>query len=141
MMASTQRPACAVEVAVDEARRRILVRVCGPADGPAVAAPISGLFRQRPELCAYDMLYDLAAYNGDVSAGDLDPIVEAYERCAPDPALPCRTAFVTPDRYFQSWASAMDEQFVGREHRAFAQPGAALAFLDTPLPVRRRGMS
>jgi len=140
MPASSLRDASAVEVDIDEARRRVLVRITGPASGPLVAGPISRLFTDRPELCAYDMLYDLTHYNGDISADDLDPVVDAYERCHPDTRLLTRTAFLTPDRYFQSWASAMDEQFVGREHRAFPRREAAIAFLDTPEPERRRGL-
>ena len=139
MPASALRDVCAVELTVDDARRRIDIRITGPATGPVVAAPVAELFLQRPELCTYDMFYDLSAYNGDVTATDLDPIVDAYARCHPDTRVPTRTAFLTPDRYFQSWASAMDTQFPGREHRAFPRGEKAAAFLDTPLDERRRG--
>jgi hypothetical protein len=129
----------AVRVSVDERARRIVVEVSGPASGPQVADPVSRLFLEQPDLCAFDMLYDLMLYNGDVGADDIDPIVEAYARCEPDLTLKVRTAFVTPDPYFQHWAKAMDEQFAGREHRAFRRREDALAFLETPQFVRRRG--
>ncbi len=131
-------PHATVQVGIDETRKRILVWIIGPATGPLVSSRISELFRRRPELAAYDMLYDLSEYTGDVTSDEIDPIVEAYAACRADLALPCRTAFLTYDRHFQHWATAMDEQFVGREHRAFPRIGPALAFLDTPLPERPR---
>jgi hypothetical protein len=131
-------PHATVQVGIDETRKRILVWIIGPATGPLVSSRISELFRRRPELAAYDMLYDLTAYTGDVGADDIDPIVEAYAGCRPDIAVPCRTAFVTYDRHFQHWATAMNEQFPGREHRAFPRLPAALQFLAEPTPLRRR---
>ena len=128
-----------IHVTVDDAQRRIFVWIAGPADGSLVSERISRLFRQRPDLSAYDMLYDLSDYTGDVSADDIDPIVDAYADCRADPTIPCRTAFLTYDRHFQHWATAMNEQFAGREHRAFPRLGSALDFLDTPTPERRRG--
>ena len=131
-------PQPTVQLGIDESRKRIFVWVIGAVSGPLLAARISALFRRRPELCAYDMLYDLTSYTGDVVADDLDPIVDAYADCRADPAVPCRTAFVTYDQHFQHWATAMDEQFPGREHRAFPRLPAALQFLAEPQPTRRR---
>jgi hypothetical protein len=127
-----------VHITVDDRRRRIDIHISGPVSGAQVSAPVSQVFVDRPELCAYDILYDLHAYSGDVGADDIDPIVEAYQACGPDASLPVRTAFLTPDPYFQHWASAMDEQFPGREHRAFPSLSAALAFLAVPHAQRRR---
>ena len=137
-MASSAPPPPTVQVGIDEDLKRILVWVVGPASGAMVAQRISELFRRRPELAAYDMLYDLTAYTGDVAADDLDPIVEAYAEGRPDLSVPCRTAFLTYDRHFQHWATAMDEQFPGREHRAFPVLPPALQFLAEPPQARRR---
>ena len=137
-MASSAPPPPTVQVGIDEDLKRILVWVVGPASGAMVAQRISTLFRRHPELAAFDMLYDLTAYTGDVAADDLDPIVEAYADSHPDPAIPCRTAFLTYDRHFQHWATAMDEQFPGREHRAFPVLNPALQFLAEPPEARRR---
>jgi hypothetical protein len=136
---ASSTPNATVQVGIDESRRRILVWIVGNASGEVVARRISDLFRSRPELVGYDMLYDLTSYTGDIGADDLDPIVEAYAECHGDPAAPCRTAFVTFDRHFQHWATAMDEQFPGREHRAFPRLPAALQFLAEPVTIRRRG--
>ena len=136
-MASSAPPPT-VQVGIDEDLKRILVWVVGPASGAMVAERVSALFRRHPELCTYDMLYDLTAYTGDVAADDLEPIVEAYADCHADVSVPCRTAFLTHDRHFQHWATAMDEQFPGREHRAFPVLPPALHFLAEPPQARRR---
>ena len=137
-LASIAPPPPAVQVGIDEDHQLVLVSIVGPATGTLVSGCISALFRQRPDLAAYDMLYDLTAYSGDVAADDIDPIIEAYAESGPDLSIPCRTAFVTRDRFFQYWATAMDEQFPGREHRAFPQLPPALQFLGEPLELRRR---
>ena len=138
---SAMRPVepASVHVLIDELRLRVHVRIKGPATGELVADRISRLFLERPELTDYDMLYDLTAYTGEVQADEIPPIVDAYARVGPEPAVPCRTAFVTADRTFHEWATAMDRQFPGREHRAFPHAGPALRFLDEPLLQRRRG--
>ena len=138
-LATALRPP-SIHITVDDKQRRIFVDIAGPATGPLVSGRISRLFRDRPDLAAYDMLYDLSEYTGDVTGPEIDPIVDAYADCRADPAVPCRTAFLTYDRHFQHWATAMDEQFLGREHRAFPRLGSALAFLDTPPPDRQRGV-
>jgi hypothetical protein len=121
-----------VELRVDDGLRRVFVTISGPATGPQVAGPVSALFRGRPELTAYDMLYDIREYWGDVSADDIEPIVDAYAAAEPDPARPTRTAFVTLDPYFHYWAEAMDEQFLARTHHTFPRLDAALDFLADP---------
>lgn len=121
-----------VEIRVDDAMRRVFVTIGGPATGPQVAGPVSDLFLSRPELTAYDMLYDIREYNGDVSADDIEPIVDAYAAARPDPARPTRTAFVTFDQYFHHWAEAMNHQFLARTHHTFPKIDAAEAFLAQP---------
>jgi hypothetical protein len=130
-----------IHIYVDDDQQRIFVQISGPATATLVCDHVCRLFRGRPALAAYDMLYDLSDYTGDVTGPDIDPIVDAYADCRADVALPVRTAFLTYDRHFQHWATAMDAQFAGREHRAFPKLGAALSFLDTPTTERRPGLS
>ena len=56
-LAYAHREPPSVQITVDDDSRRILVRVTGPASGPPVAGPVSRLYVERPELCAFDMLY------------------------------------------------------------------------------------
>ena len=121
-----------VDTHVDDDRQRILVTIGGPARGSQVSPVISKMFLARPELTAFDMLYDLMDYTGDVEAEHIKPIADAYEACRPDPSIPCRTAFLTPDPNFSFWAEAMNFQFAGREHRVFQDRRKAEAFLDGP---------
>jgi len=118
-----------IEIRVDDERKRIDVVISGPIAGQRVGRTVSRLFVDRPELTAYDMLYDLRAYTGDVEAEHVEPIAVAYAQAGPDAAVPCRTAFVTPDVNFQYWAVAMDFQFPGRKHGVFRELEPAEAFL------------
>ena len=121
-----------VETRVDDDLQRIYVTIRGPARGSQVSPVISRMFLDRPGLTAFDMLYDLLEYTGDVGAEHLKPIVDAYEACRPDPSTLCRTAFMTLDPNFSFWAEAMNFQFAGREHRVFQTPEQAEAFLTAP---------
>ena len=133
MSALAYKPSSAViDTRVDEDRQLILVTISGPVGGRQVGSVIGHLFRDRPELTAFDMLYDLLAYTGDVEAEHLKPIVDAYQACDPDPTIPCRTAFATVDPNFSYWAEAMNFQFPGREHRVFRNLVEADAFLTSP---------
>lgn len=118
-----------IETRVDDDRKRIDVVISGPISGPKVGKTVSRLFIDRPELTAYDMLYDLQAYTGDVEAEHVEPIARAYAGAGPDASVRCRTAFVTPDPNFQFWAGAMDFQFPGRKHGVFRELEPAEAFL------------
>ncbi len=121
-----------VELRVDDDRRLIFVTIAGPATGKQVAEPVSEMFRNRPELTGYDMLYDIREYTGDVEAEHIKPIADAYAASQPDPARPTRTAFLTFDPNFQLWAASMDFHFPGRTHRAFREPAEAEEFLNSP---------
>jgi hypothetical protein len=121
-----------VETRVDDDTQRIYVTIRGPARGSQVSPIISKMFLARPGLTAFDMLYDLMEYTGDVEAEHIKPIADAYEACRPDPSTCCRTAFMTPDPNFAFWAEAMNFQFAGREHRVFQDRARAEAFLDAP---------
>ena len=118
-----------IDTCVYDDRKRIDVIIIGPISGPRVGRTVSQLFVDRPELTAYDMLYDLSAYTGDVEAEHVEPIAAAYVDADPDPSVKCRTAFVTADRNFQYWAGAMDFQFPGRKHGVFRRIEEAEAFL------------
>ena len=119
-----------VEIRTDEARRRIFVYIGGQATGPQVWQALCGLFAGRPIATGYDMLFDIREYAGDVSAEDVRPIVEVYQRVRVPEADGTRTAFVTFDPNFGFWAEAMTYQFRGRLHRAFEDLRQAEAFLD-----------
>jgi len=118
-----------IDIQIDEDQQRILVTISGPVSGRRVGPVIGGMFLDRPELSAFDMLYDLLDYTGDVEAEHLKPIMEAYAACEPDPSVSCRTAFATLDPNFSFWAEAMNFQFPGREHRAFRTIAEAESFL------------
>ena len=120
-----------VELSVDDALRRIYVTIRGAVAGPPVAQAVARMFLDRPELTAFDMLYDISAYTGSVEASDIEPIAVAYAACSPDPSIPTRTAFVTGDPNFRLWAEVMNFQFPGRTHAAFRDPADAVAFLDS----------
>ena len=127
--ASRPQPIRFVAIEVDDVARRILVSITGSAAGPEVSATLTELFRTRPELTGYDMLYDLRTYTGDVTADDVKPILIAYQAARVPEADGTRTAFVTSDPNFAFWAEAMTYQFCGREHRVYAQVEEAEAFL------------
>jgi hypothetical protein len=121
-----------VDLRLDEASRRIIVTIVGACTGAQVSSKVAQMFTARPELTAWDMLYDILDYTGDVEAEHIKPIAEAYERSRPDPSVRCRTAFATHDPNFGLWATSMDFHFPGREHRAFATLEDAVTFLDSP---------
>ena len=121
-----------VETRVDDDLNRIFVTISGPATGRQVGPAIGRMFLERPELTAFDMLYDIREYTGDVEAEHIKPIADAYAASQPDPAQPTRTAFLTFDPNFQLWAASMDFHFPGRTHRAFREPAEAEEFLNSP---------
>ena len=125
-----------IEIRFDEAMPRLFVTIRGPVTGHRVATALAQAYLARPELVRQDMLFDLRAYTGAVEADHVKIIVDAYERCEPDSKIPCRTAFVTPDKNFRLWAAAMSFQFKGREHQAFPTFDEAEAFLGQPMAER-----
>ena len=118
-----------VDLSVDDQLRRIFVTIAGPATGKQVAGPVSEMFRERPQLTGYDMLYDLRTYSGDVTADDVKPLVIAYQTVRVSEADGTKTAFVTSDPNFAFWAEAFSYQFPGREHRVFEEIEPARSWL------------
>ena len=138
MLAPTANAAPAdIEIRLDAAMPRLFVTMRGGLSGHQVAMALSRAYLAQPETVRMDMLFDLREYTGAVEADHVKIIVDAYERCDPDPRVPCRTAFVTPDKNFRLWAAAMSFQFKGREHQAFATFEEAEAFLGEPMGERR----
>ena len=133
---STTDAACSIAVHLDEGVPRLLVTIKGPVSGQSVAEALSEAYLARPEVTYLDMLFDLTEYRGQVEARHVELIVDAYLRCNRDPLHPCRTAFVSPDPFFNHWAAAMSFQFRGREHRAFATFEEAEQFLGEPIAER-----
>lgn len=131
-----ERPLEPVEIRLDPAIPRLFVTLREGATGQGVAAALSKLYCDQPELAYLDKLYDLTDYPGVVTHADLLLIVDAYRKANTNPRHPCRTAFVTHDPYFGLWAKAMGHLFPGREHLAFTSFEPARAFLDQPLAER-----
>ncbi len=125
-----------ITIRLDETIPRVLVSIVGPASGQLVADRLSQAYLAQPEITYMDMLFDLTAYRGAVEPRHVDVIVDAYLRVNRHPLHPCRTAFVSPDPFFNHWADAMSFQFTGREHRAFATFEAAERFLNEPIAER-----
>lgn len=125
-----------IEIRLDPSMPRLFVTMRGPTKGLQVATALARCYLANPEVVRWDMLFDLRTYQGAVEADHVKIIVDAYERCNPDSRIPCRTAFVTPDKNFRLWAAAMSFQFKGREHQAFATFAEAEAFLGQPMVER-----
>ena len=125
-----------IDIRMDESMPRLLVTIRGAATGLQVATALARSYLAKPEVVRWDMLFDLRDYEGAVEADHVKIIVDAYERCDPDSRVPCRTAFVTPDKNFRLWAAAMSFQFKGREHQAFPTFDEAEAFLGQPMADR-----
>ncbi|MBW3617067.1 MAG: hypothetical protein KY446_04840 [Proteobacteria bacterium] len=125
-----------ITIARDRHAPRLLVTLRGALSGRSVAQSLSQVYLSDPEVTRFDMLFDLTEYEGSVGNDDVEAIVAAYKQSNSDPLHPCRTAFVTPDPYFDDWAVVMSFQFTGREHRAFASFGAAETFLADPIEQR-----
>ena len=130
-----QRPRL-VDLRLDPAIPRLFVTLQGVCSGEEVARALSEAYLAQPELTYMDMLFDLTEYEGTVEAQHVEIIVAAYKRGNRDPSHPCRTAFVTTDRFFDLWAAAMSFQFTGREHPAFPTFEAAERFLAEPVDER-----
>ena len=126
-----------IEIRLDPSMPRLFVTLQGDTTGHQVATALARCYLANPEVVRWDMLFDLRTYRGAVEADHVKIIVDAYERCDPDSKLPCRTAFVTPDKNFRLWAAAMSFQFKGREHQAFATFAEAEAFLGEPMGERK----
>lgn len=125
-----------IDIRFDAEIPRLFVSLRGPLGGDEVARGLSEAYLSRPEVTYRDMLFDLTGYEGAVETQHIEVIVAAYQCGNRDPSVPCRTAFVTSDPYFDLWASAMSFQFTGREHRAFPTFEAAEAFLAPPFAKR-----
>jgi hypothetical protein len=125
-----------IDIRVDRATSRLFVTIAGAATGLQVANALARCYLADPEVVRWDMLFDLRTYQGAVEADHVKIIVDAYERCDPDSKVPCRTAFVTPDKNFRLWAAAMSFQFKGREHQAFPTFEEAERFLGEPMAER-----
>lgn len=112
---------------IDEDLQRVLMRY-GDADPAASAArEIVRMVVERPELKGWDWVHDLRPTMGDGGLEDANRVAEAFKG-APDGV--CYTIFVTRDRHFGLWASAMDHQFNGRKHLTAVTLEQALADLD-----------
>lgn len=129
-------PAPPVQITFEDGRKRIRVYIGDQATGPQVWQALRDMFQSRPELTAYDMLFDLRDYLGVVVADDVKHIVEVYQQVRVAEAEGTRTAFVTSDPNFDYWAVAMTYQFPGRLHRAFPNEPEAEAFLAVPKSER-----
>ena len=132
----TEAVPASLDIDVDHAIPRLNVTISGGVTGHQVGRALAAYYLEHPEVVRIDMLFDLSDYQGAVEAEHVKLILEAYFKCAPDPRVPCRTAFVTPDKNFRLWAAAMSFQFKGREHQAFANMDEALAFLAQPIDQR-----
>jgi hypothetical protein len=126
-----------VEWRIEDSLRRIFVKMRGQLNGRQACIDICRIFLTRPDAVAYDMLYDMRDYEGDVEPDDVELIVAVYAGCKPDSSIPCRTAFATPDKNFALWAAAMDQQFLGRAHRTFPHVSEAASWLDQPIADRK----
>ena len=129
MISRLAAPYRAVDIGLDDKRHRLLFTLRGPVTGPEVCARLCELYIQQPELTGYDYVFDLREYSGDVEAAHLEPIAQIYAGVRVPEAESVRTAFVTLDPNFELWATAMDFQFPGREHRVFLSMAEAEAFL------------
>lgn len=125
-----------VEITVDEDQRRTHVHIGGQATGPQVWQKLCELFESLPEASGYDMLFDIRDYTGDVTADDVKPIVDVYQRVRVPEAEGTRTAFVTSDPNFTFWAEAMTHQFPGRLHQPFRELAEGNLSLSTPRSER-----
>ena len=125
-----------IEIRLDASMPRLFVTISGATTGLQVATALAQCYLANPEVVRWDMMFDLRTYQGAVEAAHVGIIVDAYERCDPDSKVPCRTAFVTPDKNFRLWAAAMSFQFKGREHQAFPTFEEAEAFLGQPMGER-----
>ena len=126
-----------IDIRVDRDMQRLFVTVEGDASGRDMATSLIRAYAEHPPVVRWDMLFDLRHYTGAVEAEHVKIIVAGYECHNPDPKIPCRTAFVTPDKNFRLWAAAMSFQFKGREHQAFETFEEAEAFLAPPMAERR----
>jgi len=125
-----------IEIRLDRSMPRLFVTIKGDTTGLQVATALAQCYLADPEVVRWDMMFDLRTYQGAVEADHVKIIVDAYERCDPDSKVPCRTAFVTPDKNFRLWAAAMSFQFKGREHQAFPTFAEAERFLGEPMGER-----
>lgn len=112
---------------LDEALHRV-VMLYGDSD-PASAATreIVRMVAERPELKGWDWVHDLRPTMGDGGIEDSNRVAEAFRGA---PGGVCYTIFVTRDRHFGLWTSAMDHQFNGRKHLTAITVEQALADLD-----------
>ena len=125
-----------IDIRLDHDMPRLFVTIRGGVTGHQVATALIRTYADHPDVVRWDMLFDLSDYTGAVEAEHVKIIVAGYECHNPDPKIPCRTAFVTPDKNFRLWAAAMSFQFKGREHQAFETFEEAEAFLAPPMDER-----
>jgi hypothetical protein len=97
--------------------RRLWLEFAGDVDGDEYGRCMAGWLGAHPEAVAFDWIYDLRAYTGRVSHGDVACFGHRYREVAGEADRGARSVFVTPDAGFRFWVQACQLEF---PHRAFA---------------------
>lgn len=117
---------------MDEHHRILHLVFEGDVDGAAYLACMAGWLDARPEAVAWDWIYDLRAYAGRVSHGDVACFGQRYRAAAGDRDRSARSVFVTPDAGFRFWVRACQLEFPHRTFRVVGTLAEAEVFLLSP---------
>lgn len=116
----------AIHWTLDEAARRVLMRIDGGATGRQATDFICGEVRARPELVEWDWIQDVRAASGDADNTDLNRVAEAFAEAT----TATHTVFVSTDPALAQWTKVMDHVFNDRRHYVVDTPEAASRLLD-----------
>jgi hypothetical protein len=121
-----------ISVSVDHERRLAAYKISGPIASRELFESILAALQDNPELADYDAFCDITGYTGDVGTDDLASIALLANDLRADTNAQARTALVTHDRGFATWAQVMSHQFERRRFGVFSSRTAAEAWLQAP---------
>jgi hypothetical protein len=97
-------------------RRLLVVRPAPDAAGRDLTDRVRALLQSHPEIAGYDAVYDLMAFAGETSNGDVERLARAYaERMRYDGTVKY-TCIASRDPNLGLWAPALDHLFADRRH-------------------------
>jgi hypothetical protein len=126
-----------IRVSIDPQRRLAACKISGPVTGQRFVHSVTTALRSRRELADYDIICDITGYTGDVAMDDLASIAMLMNDLRSDASGPARTALITHDDGFATWAQVMGHQFARRRFGVFGSREAARAWLQAPPEARQ----
>jgi hypothetical protein len=115
---------------IDPSARRVVVTAGPLFSGRRLAEGVKRMIEMAPETASFDFVLDLRQTETGATQEDYGLVAQAYA-AAPRTSDRKYTCFVTTDPNYPLWGQALQHLFPDRDHKFFATPESAAAFLDS----------